>query len=220
MLPKLHYALDTTSVEETLACLKDGVGEEADVIEMGSSILFTEGNRVIKYVKTLFPDKEIVADIKMLMPTARGSVPPLMDAGADAVIACSTRDMNMAAVAVDEIYTKRHKKMYMYIHLENGEGVEKELIEKWRQVGIRNVIYHSVNPGFTWNEKDTETVKLLCASGFDVSVTGKLTAEKLQDFKGLPIYSFIVGTAIAKSRNPLKTIREFKQSIRENFSIS
>ena len=99
----------------------------------------------------------------------------------------------------------------------NSGSVEKELLEKWRQVGIRNVIYHSVNPGFAWNEKDTETVKLLCGSGFDVSVTGKLTAEKLQNFKGLPIYSFIVGTAIAKSGNPLKAIREFKQSIHDNF---
>ncbi len=218
MLPKLHYALDTLSVEETLSCLKDGVGEEADVIELGSSIIFSEGNRVIKYVKTLFPEKEIVADIKMLMPTARGSVPPLMDAGADAVIAVSSRDMDMVAAAVDEIYTKRNKKMYMYIHVENHEPFPEELIDAWKSSGIENVIYHSVNPGFAWDDKDTETVKLLCSKGLRVSVTGKLKLDKIEKFKDLPIYSFIIGTAIAKSENPLKEIRKFKQEIGRVFS--
>lgn len=217
MIPKLHYALDTLSVEETLACLKDGVGEAADVIEMGSSIIFSEGNRILKYVKTLFPDKEIVADIKMLMPTARGSVPPLMDAGADAVIAVSSTDLNMVAVAVDEIYTKRNKKMYMYIHIENGRMYTKEQLEQWHQAGIKNVIYHSINPGFVWNDADTEMVKALCKAGFDVSVTGKLKPESIRDFAGLPIYSFIVGTAIAKSEKPLEQIQLFKKQIQAVF---
>lgn len=105
MIPKLHYALDTLSVEETLDCLKAGVGETADIIEMGSSIILSEGNKIIKYVKTL------------------------------------------------------------------------------------------------------------CISGFDVSVTEKLKLESIQDFAGLPIYSFIVGTAIAKSENPLKQIQLFKKEI-------
>lgn len=218
MLPKLHYALDTTSIEETLACLMGGVGEEADVIEMGSSIIFTEGNRVLKYVKTLYPNKEIVADIKMLMPTARGSVPPLMDAGADAVIACSSKDTNMIQVAVDEIYSKRQKKMYMYIHLENGEGIQKEWIDKWKEAGIQNVIYHSVNPDFMWNENDTENIGALCGGGLQVSVTGKLTKDKIRNFKGLPIYSFIIGSAIIKSENPLHAIKELKGCIKETFS--
>lgn len=217
MIPKLHYALDTLSVEETLDCLKAGVGETADIIEMGSSIILSEGNKIIKYVKTLFPDKEIVADIKMLMPTARGSVPPLMDAGADAVIAVSSTDSNMIAVAVDEIYHKRNKKMYMYIHIENGEMYSEKQMEKWRGAGIKNVIYHSVNPGFAWDDNDTEIVKTLCKSGFDVSVTGKLKLESIQDFAGLPIYSFIVGSAIAKSENPLKQIQMFKKEIENVF---
>lgn len=217
MTPKLHYALDTLSVEETLACLKDGAGEAVDVIEMGSSIIFSEGNRIFKYVKTLFPDKEIVADIKMLMPTARGSVPPLLDAGADAIIAVSSTDLNMVAVAVDEIYTKRNKKMYMYIHIENGKMYTEEQLEQWHQAGVKNVIYHSINPGFVWSDRDTETVRTLCKAGFDVSVTGKLKPERIKDFAGLPIYSFIIGTAIAKSENPLKQIQLFKKEIQNVF---
>ena len=60
MIPKLHYALDTLSVEETLDCLKAGVGETADIIEMGSSIILSEGNKIIKYVKNSFTQyKEI-----------------------------------------------------------------------------------------------------------------------------------------------------------------
>lgn len=218
MLPKLHYALDTLSIEETLSCLKDGIGEEAEVIELGSSILFAEGNRVIKYVKTLFPDKEIVADIKMLMPTARGSIPPLMDSGADAVIAVSCEDMGMIQTAVDEIYKKRNKKMYMYLHVENQRNFQDAQLDAWRTAGIQNVIYHSINPGFAWNDRDTETVERFCRKGFQVSVTGKLKRERIQDFQGLPIYSFIVGTAIAKSENPLAEIRALKKEIQRVFN--
>ena len=39
MTPKLHYALDTLSVEETLGCLKAGVGETADISRWGQ-VLF------------------------------------------------------------------------------------------------------------------------------------------------------------------------------------
>lgn len=45
----------------------------------------------------------------------------------------------------------------------------------------------------------------------------KLKLESIQDFAGLPIYSFIVGSAIAKSENPLKQIQMFKKEIENVF---
>ncbi|WP_181995576.1 orotidine 5'-phosphate decarboxylase / HUMPS family protein [Clostridium sp. AM58-1XD] len=218
MIPKLQYALDTKTIEETLTCLSGGIGEQADVIEIGTSAIFSEGNKVIKCVKALYPDKEIVADVKMLMPTARGSVPPLLDAGADAVIAIGSTDETMIATAVDEICVKRNKKMYTYIHVENQEPVQDQVLDKWKRAGITNVIYHSVNPGFMWNENDTNMVERLCGYGFLVTVTGKLQLERIKDFKGLPIYSFIVGTAIRNAENPLNAVKEFKEMIRNVFS--
>ena len=61
--PNLQIALDHNSLEDALAdCMK--VGEIVDIIEVGTILCLQEGQKAIRCLKRMFPNKTIVADTK------------------------------------------------------------------------------------------------------------------------------------------------------------
>lgn len=206
MQPNLQIALDHNSLAEALEAI-DKVGKIADTIEVGTILCLQEGQKAIRCIRELFPDKQIVADTKCA-DAGKTVAKNVVDAGADVmtVICC-------ASLATMEAAQKQIKQ----IQVELYGNWTFEQAEKWRKLGIEQAIYHqsrdSLLAGESWGEKDLEKVKRLTELGFKVSVTGGLSPEIIPLFKDLPIYSFIVGRGIMASKEPLLAAEGFKLEI-------
>lgn len=204
--PKLQIALDHNDLEHALADVVK-VGEIVDIIEVGTILCLQEGHKAISCIRSMFPDKTVVADTKCA--DAGGTVAKnVADAGADfmTVICCATIPTMQAA-------QKEVKELQVELY---GDWTYEQAAA-WRVIGIKQAIYHqsrdALLSGETWGEKDLSKVKKLIEMGFNVSVTGGLDVDTLKLFEGMDVYTFITGRGITASADPVKAAQEFKDEI-------
>lgn len=204
--PKLQIALDHNDLEHALADVVK-VGEIVDIIEVGTILCLQEGHKAISCIRSMFPDKTVVADTKCA--DAGGTVAKnVADAGADfmTVICCATIPTMQAA-------QKEVKELQVELY---GDWTYEQAAA-WREIGIKQAIYHqsrdALLSGETWGEKDLSKVKKLIEMGFNVSVTGGLDVATLKLFEGMDVYTFITGRGITASADPVKAAQDFKDEI-------
>lgn len=204
--PKLQIALDHNNLERALADVIK-VGEIVDIVEVGTILCLQEGWKAISCIRSMFPEKTIVADTKCA--DAGGTVARnVAKAGADfmTVICCAT-------IPTMEAAQKEVKELQVELY---GDWTYQQAAE-WRRIGIKQAIYHqsrdALLSGETWGEKDLSKVKKLIEMGFEVSVTGGLTTDTLQLFAGIDIYNFITGRGISSATDPVKAANDFKREI-------
>ena len=65
MMKKLQIALDEFSLEESLA-LCEKVRDYVDIIEIGTPFIMREGTEAVRAFRERFPEKEILADAKIM----------------------------------------------------------------------------------------------------------------------------------------------------------
>lgn len=204
--PNLQIALDHNDLEGALADIVK-VGEIVDIIEVGTILCLQEGHKAISCIRSMFPEKRIVADTKCA--DAGGTVAKnVADAGADwmTVICCAT-------IPTMEAAQKEVKELQVELY---GDWTFEQAAE-WRRIGIKQAIYHqsrdALLSGETWGEKDLNKVQKLIEMGFQVSVTGGLNVDTLKLFEGMDVYTFIAGRGITSGENPAAKAESFKQEI-------
>ncbi|MDO4670442.1 MAG: 3-keto-L-gulonate-6-phosphate decarboxylase UlaD [Aerococcus sp.] len=207
-LPKLQVALDHNDLASALHDAV-AVGNEVDVIEAGTVCLLQVGSELIEILRSLFPDKIIVADTKCA--DAGGTVAKnCADRGANwmtCICAATIPTMKAAAKEIDEIQVELY-----------GDWTFEDA-EKWLEAGISQAIYHqsrdALLAGETWGEKDLAKIRRLTEMGFRVSVTGGLSVATLPLFAGIDVFTFIAGRGITQAEDPAQAARDFKAKIKE-----
>lgn len=206
--PKLQIALDHNTLEEAL---KDSyqVGDIVDIIEVGTILCLQAGSLAISCLRSLYPDKIIVADTKCA--DAGGTVAKnVAEAGADWMTAICCATLPTMAAAQKEVKA---------LQVELYGDWTFEQAQDWRKLGIDQVIYHqsrdALLAGETWGPKDLTKVARLIEMGFEVSVTGGLTVTSLNLFKDLPVATFITGRGITASPDPKGAALAFKAEIQK-----
>ncbi|SHE33406.1 3-dehydro-L-gulonate-6-phosphate decarboxylase [Thermoanaerobacter uzonensis DSM 18761] len=211
-LPKLQIALDDQMLSEAIKTMQL-VYKEIDIIEIGTILCCSEGMSTVKNLKAMYPDKIILADIKI---ADAGEILSKMvfDAGADwtTVICCAPIDTVKAAL-------KEAKKRNKDIQIELTGSWTFEQAKQWKEVGVEQVVYHrgrdAQAAGQTWDVHDLNNIERLINMGFKVSVTGGITVKDLKLFKDMAINIFIAGRSIRDSKDPLEAAKEFKTAIKK-----
>ncbi len=204
--PKLQIALDHNDLEHALTDVCK-VGEIVDIIEVGTILCLQEGRKAISCIRSVFPDKTIVADTKCADAGATVAK-NVAEVGADfmTVICCATIPTMKAA-------QKEVKELQVELY---GDWTYEQAAE-WRKIGIKQVIYHqsrdALISGEVWGEKDLAKIEKLIEMGFEVSVTGGLSVDTLQLFDGIAVYNFIVGRGISGAADPVKAAKAFKNEM-------
>ncbi|MBM7541635.1 3-keto-L-gulonate-6-phosphate decarboxylase UlaD [Amphibacillus cookii] len=207
-IPNLQVALDHSDVSSAVETAVI-VGNEIDIIEVGTVLLLEIGSEVIKTLRHIFPDKIIIADTKCA--DAGGTVAKNVANRGATWMTC----MCNATLATMQSATKEIEEVQVELY---GNWTYEEA-QTWLNAGIRQVIYHqsrdALLAGETWGEKDLTKVNKLIEMGFKVSVTGGLNVDTLPLFKGMDIYTFIVGRGITETDNPIEAVRALKNKINE-----
>ena len=208
MRPRLQIALDNTSLEDALTTLGGGVGEKMDIIEAGTLLLAAEGKRAISVLRSLYPDKIIVADFK-LADAAKVMAPMFLDQGADLVTVIAAADPSTMQIADSEA-----KKRGKQAQIELYGPWDFDRAKGWRELGLSHIIYHhSRDSDLPWGPADLEKVQGLCDLGFQVTVTGGINSSHVKLFSGMPIFAFIGGRSIRECDNPVEEIDSFYREI-------
>ncbi|WP_124059502.1 3-keto-L-gulonate-6-phosphate decarboxylase UlaD [Vaginisenegalia massiliensis] len=211
MIPNLQVALDHSDLASALKAAV-AVGHEVDIIEAGTVLLLQVGSEVIECLRQQFPDKLIVADTKCA------------DAGGTVAKNCSRRGADwMTCICCATIPTmKAAAKEVKEIQVELYGDWTYDQAQQWLDAGISQAIYHqsrdALLAGETWGERDLNKVKKLIEMGFRVSVTGGLSVDTLDLFKGVDVYTFIAGRGITEADDPAQAARDFKDKIRSLWS--
>ncbi len=206
--PNLQVALDNNSLESALADVRE-VGNIVDIVEAGTILILQEGNKVVKALKALFPNKIVIADTKCA-DAGKTVGENMSKAGADWMTCICAATIPTMVAAKDSGLEEVQVELY--------GNWSREDAQKWLDVGISQAIYHQSRDaklaGLSWGEKDLNKVKELVDMGFRVSVTGGLNVENLKLFKGVNVYTFIAGRAITQADDPAKSAIDFQNEIK------
>lgn len=163
---KLQVALDVFSAADAFEILRD-VAAYVDIIELGTPLIVSEGARIVRDVKALFPNKTVFADIKVM--DGGGEVPkPVIEAGCDMFsVLCASDDATVQA-AVDLGHAKGVKVLADMCSVKDMELRAQEIA--------------TIGPDF-----------LCCHVGYDQQASGADPVEELKRLSGVDIPKAIAG---------------------------
>ncbi len=214
--PKLQIALDTYDLPSALSPLQKAAAH-IDVIECGTILCLAEGMHAVRVIRSLFPDKLILADVRI---AEAGSLISKMafDAGADWVSVVSGATLNTVEAVIKEA-AKHHGD----VQIELIDGWTWEQAQQWRTLGIQQVITHRSRDGeakgeLTWSQRDFDEIRRLADLGFKVTVTGGVKPADVPLFAGVPVYVFIAGRGIYAAADPAAAAQQFKTAIQTTFA--
>ncbi len=208
--PMLQVALDNLALASALEATRV-LADEVDVLEVGTILCYAEGAKTVSVLRALYPEKIIAADLKAA--DAGGTVAEIVfSRGATwmTVICCAPYATMAAAFKVARKYNG-DVQVELY-----GDWTFEEA-QRWLEIGLTQAIYHrgrdAALAGQQWGDEDLEKIGRLADMGFDVSVTGGLSAGDLAIFKGLPVKCFIAGRSLYGADDPAKAARDFQKAI-------
>lgn len=214
--PQLQIALDTIDMPSALRPLNAAVSK-IDVIECGTILIIAEGLRAVREIRALYPDKTILADVR------------IAEAGALISRACFEAGANWVSVVAGASMTtveqvaKVAQEFGGEVQIELGEDYNPDQARQWYELGARQVIVHRSRDAeaagrLTWGENDKERIRELHEMGFKVTVTGGVTAKDLPFFEGVPVGVVISGRGIVKADDPLAAATELHNTINRVWS--
>lgn len=216
--PKLQIALDMFDLPSALAPLQQAA-PHVDIIEVGTILCLSEGMQAVRAIRSLFPDKTILADVRI---AEAGSIISRMcyDAGADWVSVVS----GAAPVTPEVVLKEARSREGCDVQIELSDGWTWDMAKSWRDLGIQQVITHRSRDSeamgnLSWSQQDFDTIHQLADMGFKVSVTGGVKADDIPRFAGVPVYIFIAGRAICAADDPARAAKRFQNSISATYSM-
>lgn len=216
-LPRLQIALDKVDLPSALAPLQKAAAS-IDIIECGTVLILAEGLRAVREIRALFPDKPILADIRI---AEAGKLLSQMafEAGASLVSVVAGASMNTV-------------RQVCAVAAEHGGEVQVELADEWydadrarlwREAGVQHVIVkrsrdREASGDLSWGPNDLARVDELAGMGFTVTITGGITPNDLDVFAGHPVGIIIAGRSVAGAEDPLAGAQEMKSAIERVFA--
>lgn len=205
----LQLAIDLHRLTDALALL-DKVGNEVDVIEIGTPLVKNEGLAAVREVKRRFPGKQVLADMKT-MDAGALEAGLAFDAGADivTVLALAADDTLRGAVAESD---------------SRGKLVVADLIgvadmparaAALRALGVRAVEVHS---GLDEQARGASPFDLAArvraaAPELRIAVAGGVKPSNVRRLLEARADVAVVGAAIYSAKDPLAVVRELRSAI-------
>lgn len=214
MPPLLQVAVDSLDMVQALGPLNACV-DEVDVIECGTILVIAEGLRSVREIRALYPDKTILADVRI---AEAGSLVSrqCFEAGASwvsCVAGASLATIGQVVKVADELGGQ------VQVELAD-EWYDIERARAWRDLGVQHVIVkrsrdREAAGDLSWKADDIARVQELADLGFTVTVTGGIKAADLDVFAGAPVGVIIAGRTIMGADDPRAAAHELRTRIAE-----
>jgi 3-hexulose-6-phosphate synthase/6-phospho-3-hexuloisomerase len=215
MKPCLQLALDFVDLERALKAAVAAAAGGADWIEAGTPLIKSEGLQAVRKLRELFPEKTIVADMK-IMDAGRMEVEAAAKAGADVVDVLGTAS---DATIRECIQAGKNYGAQIAVDLISVEDIvaRAKNIEK---MGADYLTVHCSIDEQMEGKSPFERLQKVCESvSIPVGVAGGINSETAHKAVKAGASIIIVGGAITKAFDPQKAAVEIKKAIDKKVSI-
>lgn len=207
---KLQLALDDISLGEAL-CLMEKIQDYVDIVEIGTPFIIEDGLTPVREFKRIFPDKEILADIK-IMDAGDYEARSAFLAGADFVTVLGVTDLltvkSCVATAADFGKT-------IVVDMICVADMAKR-IQQLESLGVSALAVHTGVDQQAAGRTPIGDLKLMKAisKSSKIFVAGGINLQTLPDYMALQADVVIVGSGIRHARDPVKAAKEIHELIR------
>lgn len=215
--PRLQVALDALDLPGALGPLQKAA-PHVDIIECGTILVLCEGYRAVRAIRALFPDKPILADVRIAEAGAK-IARLAFESGAD-LVSCVAGASLTTIEQVCRVAAEFDGEVQVELA---DEWYDAERARAWRDAGVRHVIVkrsrdREAAGDLSWKDEDMDRVDELAAMGFTVTITGGVSAEDLPAFAGRRVGIVIAGRAIVGAADPAAAARRLRETLDEVWS--
>jgi len=207
--PVLQVALDFENLSRALPAAREAVEGGADWVEAGTPLIKSEGLDAVRELKKAFPDRRIVADMK-IMDTGAFEVEIAAKAGADLVTVLGAADDDTIAEAV------RGGELYGAEVVVDLLGVADPVGRARRsaELGAAAVCWHvGIDMQMQAKTPFAALGELAKGSPIPVAVAGGLNSETVAAAVRAGAQIIIVGGAITKSPKIAEATRRIREAM-------
>lgn len=186
-IPDLNKAIDTAAQ----------IADYADIIEVGSILIYRYGIEAVQQFKKAFPQKPILADAKII---DRGDQAVMMfgQAGADWVTLMAGAHKQVLHAACNAASKQNVKIM---LDLRDASSVGQSALEA-KNIGINALLFHHA-----YSEQEApvfiDTLDMVKGNtNLPVFISANITRANLEAIQALKPAGIIVGTSITEAENP------------------
>lgn len=214
IIPKLQIALDLEILEEALD-LAYKIAPFVDILEAGTPLIKSEGIRVIKELKEAHPDKLVCADLKT---ADAGYLEVKMAAKSKADIITILADAyNMTIQEALRAANEFHVEIMADLIVSRSPAIRlAEIINiHYKETALHYAAVHSGLDRQASRQApffEIESVARI-RSHPKLAVAGGIQVNDIQKLISYPIEIIIVGGAITRSKNPIRTAEEIRNEI-------
>ena len=214
--PVLQVALDFENLSRALTAAREAVDGGADWVEAGTPLIKSEGLDAVRELKKAFPDKRIVADMKV-MDTGAFEVEIAAKAGADLVTILGAADDDTIADGV------RGGELYGSEVVVDLLGVPDPISRAKRagELGAAAVCWHvGIDMQMRAKTPFALLAELSKASPIPVAVAGGLNSESVAEAVRAGAQILIVGGAITKSPQIADATRKVREAMETGKAVA
>lgn len=205
---KLQLALDILTLDDALA-LTGKVRDYIDIIEIGTPFLLEEGMNAVRLFREKFPDKEILADTK-IMDAGNLEATSAFKAGADYATVLAVTDLATISACVDTANLCNKKIIADMICV-------SDIPQKIAELESLNVHGVAVHTGVDQQKRgrtplgDLRIIKR-CAKKSQVFVAGGINLKNIHEYAQLQPDVLIIGGGICNAGDPVDEARKIYEA--------
>lgn len=204
---KLQIAFDLADIDSALAIATD-VQEYADILEVGSLLIYKHGEEALIRFRKQFPQKTILADIKVA-DRAKEAITLCSQAGADWVTVLAGTSRQVIHTACTTAHEQSKKIM---LDLIDASSLGQSALEA-KSLGVDALLFHK--PA----DNDTQATFLDywdMVSGntkLPIFISSNITRESIHELIAIQPHAIVIGKAIIEAANPREEAAHYRALI-------
>lgn len=209
MKPILQVALDFVDLERAVKCAEDAVKGGVDWIEAGTPLIKSEGLNCIRKLREKFPDKTIVADMK-IMDAGRTEVEIAAKAGANVVCVLGAASDFTIKECVEAAHNYGAK---IQADLIAVKDIKKRALQI-EKLGVDYIGIHcAIDDQMCGKSPFNELKEIAQTLSIPIAVAGGINTETAPLAVRAGASIIIIGGAINKSKDAVQAAKAIKSSI-------
>lgn len=206
---KLHITYDFSDLSHALKTAEQTAGV-ADIIGIGSLLIFKEGVKAVQSFKSAFPNKPLFVEIK-ISEKADEAVALMANAGANYITVLAGASVHTIKKAVD---AAKNFDVKIALDLLSAPSLGQSAHDA-KTLGAQLLVLHRC-PGLDHeNELEAEFREVRDNTQLPIFITGKIDESNIEKIKELNPQGVMIGASITKADNPSKAAHYFKTIVGE-----